>query len=107
MVCALACLRTTEALRLKENAIDWLAGRIQITGEMKNEQSQRIIPVIPAVLEALREAIDTGPRDVRGLIFVTSQANPWKPSSRTKLPQNLLQALAQSQVRTTAMRAIR
>jgi hypothetical protein len=48
-------------------------------------QSQRIIPVIPAVLDALREAIDSGPRDVRGLIFVTSQANPWKPSSWTKV----------------------
>ena len=52
----LAGLQVLEALRLTWNNVDLQRGLIEITGEVKNEYRNRVIPVTGRVLEALRRA---------------------------------------------------
>lgn len=54
----LAGLAVQEILRLTWNKIDLDRGLIEISGEVKNEYRQRVIPVCSRVVEALRRADD-------------------------------------------------
>ena len=71
----LAGLRMTEALRLTWHRVDLERGLIEISGEVKNVYSTRVIPVCQRVLESLRGIANvdgtTGPviRSPKGCSF--------------------------------------
>lgn len=52
----LAGLRVTEVLRLTWSKIDLKRGLVAVSGETKNEQSERLIPVPKRIVEALQRA---------------------------------------------------
>lgn len=77
---ALAGLRVTEALYLTRDDVSPLNHTVTIRDndwhETKNTHSSRIIPVIPAVIEAIQYA-QAKIWTVRGLLFQTTRENPW------------------------------
>lgn len=69
---ALAGLRVQEMLRLTWNRVDLKKGLLEISGETKNDPSQRTIPLCSRVLEALLRAKDrqaaSRPRGVQAIV---------------------------------------
>ena len=58
----LAGLQLQEATRLTWNKVDLENGLVEISGEVKNEYRNRVIPVCQRVLEALRRVFEARPR---------------------------------------------
>ncbi|NQU41821.1 tyrosine-type recombinase/integrase [bacterium] len=99
-----AGLQLQEATRLTWDKVDLERGLIEISGEVKNEYRNRVIPVSGPVLEALREAYERRAQgkiqDVKEYVLLSKQGCPYIGASWQNYSQEMRVIIRQWNSRT-------
>jgi integrase len=94
----LAGLRLLEVVRLTWDKVDLKRGLIEISGEIKNDHSQRVIPLCNVVKDALERAYDETQRgairDSKAHVVLSKSGTPYLGGSWFNYSKNLSDAIS-------------